>query len=81
MEVPPIKLNSSPCYLTFEIVDEFGKPGQGVEYVVFKSDGTQKIGKTDANGKTERFETDGPEQIGVHISDKDASKYKIMQNN
>ncbi|OTG79325.1 type VI secretion system protein [Acinetobacter sp. ANC 5054] len=81
VEVPPIKLNSSPCYLTFEIVDEFGKPGQGIEYVVFKSDGTQKIGKTDANGRTERFETDGPEQIGVHISDKDASKYKIMQNN
>ncbi|AXQ23517.1 hypothetical protein BEN71_16205 [Acinetobacter wuhouensis] len=70
----------SPCYLTFEIVDEKGNPAKNIEYVAFSKDGTQKIGKTDANGKTERFQTEGPEQIGIHISDKNGSKYKIIQN-
>ena len=81
VEVPPLKLNSSPCYLTFEIVDDSGKPGKNIEYIVFRNDGTQKIAKTDSNGRTERFETDGPESIAIHISDKNASKYKIIQNN
>ena len=81
VEVPPLKLNSSPCYLTFEIVDEQGNPGKNIEYVVFREDGTQQKGKTNASGCTQRFETKGPEQIAIHISDENASKYKIVQNN
>ena len=81
VEIPKIKLNESPCYLTFEIVDEFGNPGKNIEYIAFRADGSQKIGRTDANGHTEKFETEGPEQIGIHISDQYSSKYKIMQNN
>lgn len=78
VEVPPIKFNSTPCYLTFEIVDIEGKPAKNIEYIIFKPDGSQKIARTDSSGRTERFETDAPESISIHISDKNASKYKII---
>ncbi len=81
VETPPLKLNSSPCYLTFEIVDENGNPGKNIDYVVFREDGSQQKGKTDAAGCTQRFETKGPEHIAIHISDENASKYKIVENN
>ncbi|MFW1800688.1 type VI secretion system Vgr family protein [Acinetobacter nematophilus] len=81
VEIPPLKLNSSPCYLTFEIVDEQGNPGKNIDYVVFREDGSQQKGKTDGTGCTQRFETKGPEHIAIHISDENASKYKILQNN
>ncbi|WP_374974294.1 DUF2345 domain-containing protein, partial [Acinetobacter venetianus] len=78
VEVPKMKLENKPCYLTFEIVDLEGKPAKNVEYIAFRADGSQQIGRTDASGKTQKFQTDGSEQVSIHISDKNASKYKLV---
>lgn len=78
VEVPKIQLENKPCYLTFEIVDLDGKPANNVEYIAFKADGSHQIGRTDASGKTQKFQTDGSEQVSIHISDKNASKYKLV---
>ncbi|QIO06903.1 type VI secretion system Vgr family protein [Acinetobacter shaoyimingii] len=79
--VPQINLNTSPCYLTYEIVDENGQPAENIDYIIIRDDGSQEKGKTNASGLTKRFETVGPEKIFVHISDENASKYIIVQNN
>ncbi|MFW2058098.1 DUF2345 domain-containing protein, partial [Acinetobacter haemolyticus] len=76
--MPDVKLNSKPCYLTFEIVDLAGKPAKNVEYIAFRADGSQQIGRTNAAGQTQRFQTESSEQISIHISDENASKYKLV---
>ncbi|ENU29690.1 hypothetical protein F991_02177 [Acinetobacter sp. CIP-A165] len=76
--MPDIKLNSKPCYLTFEIVDLAGKPAKNVEYIAFRADGSQQVGRTNAAGQTQKFQTESSEQISIHISDKNASKYKLV---
>lgn len=74
------QFNRSPCFLTYEIVDDIGQPAKNIDYVIFKSDGSQTLGATDAAGRTMRIETDAPENISIHISDENASKYKIIQH-
>ncbi|WP_445405275.1 hypothetical protein [Acinetobacter pittii] len=63
--------------MTFEITDLDGKPAKNVEYIAFRMDGSRQKGRTNAQGLTQRFETDGSEQISIHISDENASKYKL----
>ncbi|NUF45310.1 DUF2345 domain-containing protein [Acinetobacter pittii] len=74
---PPKKQENKPYYLTFEITDLDGKPAKNVEYIAFRMDGSRQKGRTNAQGLTQRFETDGSEQISIHISDENASKYKL----
>ena len=74
---PPKKQENKPYYLTFEITDLNGKPAKNVEYIAFRMDGSRQKGRTNAQGLTQRFETDGSEQISIHISDENASKYKL----
>ncbi|HCA5143822.1 type VI secretion system Vgr family protein [Acinetobacter baumannii] len=74
---PPKKQENKPCYLTFEITDLDGKPAKNVEYIAFRMDGSRQKGQTNAQGLTQRFETDGSEQISIHICDENASKYKL----
>jgi type VI secretion system secreted protein VgrG len=74
---PPKKQENKPYYLTFEITDLGGKPAKNVEYIAFRMDGSRQKGRTNAQGLTQRFETDGSEQISIHISDENASKYKL----
>ncbi|RZF49382.1 DUF2345 domain-containing protein, partial [Acinetobacter halotolerans] len=78
VEAPKTNFGSKPCYLTFEIVDMGGKPAKNVEYIAFRADGSQQIGRTNPAGQTQRFQTDGSEQISIHISDENASKYKLV---
>ena len=75
---PPKKKENKPYYLTFEITDLDGKPAKNVEYIAFRMDGSRQKGRTNAQGLTQRFETDGSEQISIHISDENASKYKLV---
>ncbi|QNV45666.1 hypothetical protein NP567_10890 [Acinetobacter baumannii] len=63
--------------MTFEITDLDGKPAKNVEYIAFRMDGSRQKGQTNAQGLTQRFETDGSEQISIHICDENASKYKL----
>ncbi|MGN5763862.1 DUF2345 domain-containing protein, partial [Acinetobacter calcoaceticus] len=78
VEAPERKFNSSPCYLTFEIVDLEGKPAKNVEYIAFRADGSQQTGRTNAAGQTQRFTTESSEKISIHINDENASKYKLV---
>lgn len=77
VEVPPIKLNSSPCYLTYQVTDSDGKPLKNKNYLIFMSDGSLKKGKTNSNGETVKIETAGPDKVQVYIEDEDHSGYKI----
>ncbi|MGN0936471.1 type VI secretion system Vgr family protein [Acinetobacter amyesii] len=77
VEVPPIKLNTSPCYLTYQVTDSDGKPLKNKNYLIFMSDGSLKKGKTNSNGETVKIETAGPDKVQVYIEDEDHSGYKI----
>ncbi|WP_180000607.1 type VI secretion system Vgr family protein, partial [Acinetobacter sp. YH12239] len=77
VDVPPLKLNSSPCYLTYQVTDFDGKPLANKNYLIFMSDGSLKKGKTNSDGETVKIETAGPEKVQVYIEDEDHSGYKI----
>ncbi|GAB3049867.1 type VI secretion system Vgr family protein [Acinetobacter apis] len=72
-----VKQDTRPFYITFKIVDLKGQPAKNVEYIIFREDGSRQTGRTNASGQTQRVQTEGPEKVSVHISDKNASKYKL----
>ncbi|SDC07091.1 DUF2345 domain-containing protein, partial [Acinetobacter boissieri] len=76
-EQPDIQQENKPSYLRFKIADLEGKPAKNVEYMIFRADGGQHIGVTDASGHTQMIQTEASEKVSLHISDKNAAKFQV----
>lgn len=77
----PEKISTAESGYTtqFVLLDSDKKPQQGVDYIAFFENGDVVAGVTDAEGKTQLFQTDEPENIAIHMIDEFLSGLEITQ--
>ena len=63
------EISDSLLYTTqFQLLDAKNKPRAKVEYFAMFENGDIQEGLTNAEGKTQRFQTEQPEEISVHFN-------------